>query len=379
MGTAPTGVTRLTIRDFRSYDHLRLDVDLRPVVLTGANGSGKTNLLEALSFLTPGRGLRRARLGEVTRRGAASDAVWTVAATVQGPRGSVDVGTGREPGGADRRVVRIDGRTVRGQVALAEVAAAVWLTPVMDRLFVEGAAGRRRFLDRLVFGLDPGHARRAGAYERAMRERGRLLREGRNDPAWLSALEATMAREGVAMAAARRSVVAGLCQRAAGTDGPFPGAVPTLLGAVEGWLDEVAEPEAETRLRRSLWRSRGLDAGTGGAAEGPHRSDLVIRHAAKGLAAEQCSTGEQKALLIALMLAQARMQAEERGAVPLLLLDEVVAHLDEARRRALFEEIGRLGAQAWLTGTDQALFAGFGDGAQFFRVEDSTLTRQPSI
>lgn len=385
-----TGVTRVTLSDFRCYARLRLDADLRPAVLTGPNGAGKTNLIEALSFLTPGRGLRRARLAEVTRRDAGDGAGWAVAATVQTPSGPVEVGTGRESGQGegrggsgeprDRRVVRIDGETVRGQVALAEVASAVWLTPAMDRLFVEGASARRRFLDRLAFGLDTGHAARVSAYENALRQRARLLREERRaDPAWLAALEETMAETGVAVAAARRDVVARLARACAGADGPFPRAVPTLEGTVETWLDEGPALEVESRLRRALSAGRSVDGRTGGAAEGPHRSDLLVRHGDKDMPAAHCSTGEQKALLISLVLAQARIQTSARGWAPLLLLDEVVAHLDETRRRALFDTVCALGAQAWMTGTDQSLFAGLGERGQFFRVQDAAVTRQSAV
>lgn len=375
-----TGVTRVTLSDFRCYAHLRLEADLRPTVLTGPNGAGKTNLIEALSFLTPGRGLRRAKLGDVTRREAGAEAGWAVAATVHTPTGPVEVGTGREPGSGERRVVRIDGETARSQVALAGVASAVWLTPAMDRLFVEGASARRRFLDRLVFGLDPAHAARATAYENALRQRARLLKETRRaDPAWLAALEGTMAETGIAVAAARRDMVARLARVCAEAEGPFPRAVPTLAGTVEDWLDDVPALEAEGRLRRALSASRGLDAHTGGAAEGPHRSDLLVRHADKDLPAAQCSTGEQKALLIALVLAQARIQTVARGWAPLLLLDEVVAHLDETRRHALFDAACALEAQVWMTGTDQSLFTGLGERGQFFRVQDATVTRQTSV
>ncbi len=360
---AAIAVVRLTLTDFRNYRFLRLETDPRPVVLTGPNGAGKTNVLEALSFLTPGRGLRRARLSEATRQGAAS---WGVAATVRRPDGVVEIGTGREAG-SERRVVRVDGAAAR-QAALAEAFSAVWLTPPMDRLFQEGAAGRRRFLDRLAFGFAPAHGGHATAYEHALRERARLLRQGRADPAWLGRLEADMAAHGIAMAVARRTTVARL-QAASAAGGAFPAAALAVAG-VEDWLATAEPAAAEARLREALAASRRLDAHTGGAAEGPHKSDLKVRHVAKDVPAELCSTGEQKALLVSLVLAQARAQAAERGLAPVLLLDEVAAHLDAERRRALWDELATTAGQSWLTGTDAADFDGLGERAQYFAVHD---------
>ncbi|UEM03870.1 DNA replication/repair protein RecF [Skermanella rosea] len=366
-------VTRLTLTQFRCYDGARLDADARPVVLTGPNGAGKTNLLEAVSFLSPGRGLRRARLADVERIGAPEGSGWAVAARVATPFGPVDIGTGRDgtaDGQPERRLVRIDGHPVRGQVALAEHVALTWLTPQMDRLFVEGSSGRRRFLDRLVFGFDPAHAGRLSRYEHALRERGRLLRDGRGDESWLSALEDEMATSGVAVAAARRDMVARLQQACEQATGPFPRADLAVSGTVEDWLADQPALAAEDALRRRLSESRRHD-GSGEGTAGPHRSDLAVRHRGKDMPAEFCSTGEQKALLIAIVLANARLMAAERGQPPLMLLDEVAAHLDADRRSALFGEILDLGAQAWLTGTDAGIFAELGDRASFFRVEDA--------
>jgi len=389
-------VRRIALTDFRNYARLRLEVDARPVVLTGPNGAGKTNLLEALSFLAPGRGLRRARLGQLVRgatqpadRAGAdeSDAgAWAVAAHVETPDGPVDIGTAREVArGADpaeeaeRRVVKIDGKPAKGQGDLARYLSVSWLTPEMDRLFLEASAGRRRFIDRLVYGFVPDHASRVSAYERAMRERSRLLRAGGADPSWLTALEQQMAEAAVAIAAARLDLVARLNQAGdAGAteprgDGAFPRPEATMAGAVEDWLGDGPALAAEDRFRETLAQSRRRDAETGGAAEGPHRSDLLVVHAASGAPAAQCSTGEQKALLIALVLAAARLRALEHGAAPILLLDEVVAHLDESRRAALFDALVALGAQAWLTGTDRALFAALDERAQFLDVADGAV------
>ncbi len=366
-------VSRLTLTDFRCFAKAALSVDARPVVLTGPNGAGKTSVLEALSLLTPGPGLRGARLADIARREAAEGAGWAVAAEAEGFQGPVSVGTGSTPGEA-RRAVRIDGRPAKGQAALAEVLGALWLTPFMDRMFSNGAGSRRRFFDRLVFGFDPGHASRLSAYERALRERARLLRDGTGDAAWLAALESRMAETGVAVAAARRTTVRRLAADLARGAGPFPGAILGFDGGVEALLDEMPAVDAEAQIAAALAASRGHDARAGGASQGPHRSDLAVRHKASGAPAAQCSTGEQKALLIAVVLATARLQARLRGVAPLLLLDEVAAHLDADHRAALADEIAGLGAQAWLTGADRAAFAPFAARAQYVTVEAATVT-----
>jgi DNA replication and repair protein RecF len=378
-------ISRLSLSDFRCYGQAALEADARPLVLTGPNGAGKTNLLEAVSFLAPGRGLRRARLGEIDRAvagaaGPAADRPWAVAARVVTPEGPRDLGTGRDPakqnpGGRERRLVKLDGGFVRGQQALGEVLAMVWLTPQMDGLFREGAPGRRRFLDRLVYGFDPAHAGRVSAYEQVLRERARLLRSGAGDAAWLASLEDSMACRAVAIAAARRALLARLADACAAGVGPFPRAGLGLVGEVEAWLDELSALAAEGRLRERLAATRRQDAETGGAAIGPHRSDLAVRHLETDLAAELCSTGEQKALLISIVLAHGRLLSLERAAAPLLLLDEVAAHLDAERRTALFEELLALGAQVWLTGTDVEVFGELSGAAQFFRIRDARIIR----
>ncbi|MGE0717907.1 MAG: DNA replication/repair protein RecF, partial [Alphaproteobacteria bacterium] len=350
----------------------RIDVDARPVALTGPNGAGKTNLLEADSFLAPGRGLRRARLSEIDRVGGGP---WALHATVTTAAGPIDVGTGRDPeaDARERRLLRIDGAPPRSQSALAEIAAMVWLTPQMDRLFLEGASSRRRFLDRLVYGFDPDHAGRVAAYDHAMRERGRLLRERPGDTAWLDAVEEQLAGHGVAIAAARRELTAAIDRAAAEGVGPFPRPRLALAGALEDWLATMPALAAEDRMRAALAAGRRADGESGSTGIGPHRCDLLVRHAAKDMPAEQCSTGEQKALLLAIVLADARLQAASRGTPPILLLDEVVAHLDGERRTHLYDEILALGVQAWLTGTDAALFAPLADAAQHFRVADAVV------
>ncbi len=380
------GVKRLVLADFRGYGSLRLgggarpDLDSRPIVLVGPNGAGKTNLLEALSFLAPGRGLRRARLSDIDRRSEGGSRPWTVSASLETGSGIVDVGTGRDSGhggdgGGERRLVRIDGRDSRGQKELTRLASIAWITPEMDRLFVDGPSTRRRFLDRLVHGHDPEHAARVSAYEHALRERARLLERGANaDSAWLTALEEVMAREGVAIAASRMDI-AGRIDRAAAEEGPFPAAALTVVGEVESWLAEDPALAVEDRLRDTLAASRRQDGVSGGAAHGPHRSDLAVKHRRRNEAAARCSTGEQKALLLSVVLAAARLVAAERGVPPILLLDEVAAHLDASRRAALFDLLVEMGGQAWLTGTDEDLFAGLWGRALFLKVESASVSQ----
>jgi DNA replication and repair protein RecF len=376
-------VTRLTLSNFRCYEFQRLDLDTRPVVLSGKNGAGKTNILEAVSLLAPGRGMRRAKAGELARRDEGCDEessrAWGVAATVETVGGAVDIGTGREEAGKsgtrERRVVRIEGQTARGQSALADYVDVVWLLPQMDRLFLDGAIARRRFLDRLVFGFDPAHAGRMNAYEHGLRERSKLLKSGRHDDRWLNGLEEQMASKAVAVAAARKDIGQRLNLLAIDGYGPFPGAKLTPTGMVEGWLDEFSALEVEDKFRAFLAEHRLIDAQVGGAKDGVHKSDLLVRHVPKDQPAEVCSTGEQKALLTGMVLANTRALALDRGRMPLLLLDEVGAHLDEDRRKALFEAICAMGAQAWMTGTDLASFEPMKDRANFFTVENGDVTR----
>ena len=359
-------VTRLALAEFRNYRSLRLEPDAPIVVLTGPNGAGKTNLLEALSLLAPGRGLRRARSGEMTRHGA--DAAWAVSARISTPFGdSVDIGTGAGEG--ERRVVRIDGAARRGQSALGMHVSALWLTPRMDRLFADGAAERRRFLDRLVQVVDPAHAGRVAAYGNAMRQRLSILKGGRGDPAWIRALEAVMAGKGVAIAASRRDFVERLRGAMDRMEGPFPKAALALAGDIDRWLAEGPALAAEERLAAALMESRTRDAEAGRSHVGPHRSDLEVADTARAMPASACSTGERKALLISVALASARLPAIP----PLLLLDEVAAHLDAGRRAALYDGIGRAGGQAWLTGTDSAIFAPLTGRALHFGVRAGAL------
>jgi len=374
-------LTRLMLRDFRSYAALTVGFRSRIVAVSGENGVGKTNLLEAVSLLGPGRGLRGARMADCARQAGEGPLPWAVAGRFHSAAfQDFDIGTGTPEGGPiERRVFRLDGAPVRSQAELAERVALVWLTPQMDRLFQDGASDRRRFLDRLVWALEPHHAREVAAYENAMAQRNRLLaqerREGRGvDPGWLAALEDAMARHGVAAAAARRELVGRLNGALlGGITGEFPAARLDLQCGAAAALDAAPALAVEDGLRAAWAASRGRDAAAGATLEGPHRADLLFTHAPKGLPAALCSTGEQKALLIAVVLAHAGLIAAARGFAPLLLLDEVAAHLDARRREALFGALAALPAQAFLTGTDAAIFAPLRGIAEGFRASPGQL------
>jgi len=338
-------VSRLSLSDFRSYADAVLAAGPGFVILTGENGAGKTNVLEAVSLLSPGRGLRGAALGEMARKGGAGG--FAVAARLA-PSG-IDIGTGMLAA-AERRQVRIDGAPASAN-SLSEQLSVLWLTPAMDRLFADAASGRRRFLDRLVLALRPDHATHSARYDAAMRARHKLLAEqGPRDEAWLAALEARMAEHGAAISDARGAAVAALAERLEAVPaGPFARARIALAGG---------EPA-------DLAASRARDAAAGRALAGPHRADLIVTHAAKSQPAALCSKGEQKALLIGLILAFADLVAERTQRRPILLLDEIAAHLDPLRRAALFERLAEAGGQVWMTGTEPALFDGIGAATRF--------------
>lgn len=372
-----TALTRLTLTDFRSYGRAELPLDGRPVYLIGPNGAGKTNLLEAVSLLTPGRGLRGASLAEMGRRmpGESHGRAWAVAATLEIDGEPVRLGTGTEVAGAARRTVRLEGETVPPG-RLADHQRQVWLTPAQDRLFLEGAGDRRRFFDRLVFAAEPAHAAHASAYEKSQRERMRLLTDGPADPDWLSALEARLGEAGALMAAARARTLSALQSEIDGRgDRPFPQARLSLSGPWEQMAGQgVATEDIEARLIAALASARERDAAAGRMLTGPHRGDLKVIHAEKDRPAAECSTGEQKALILNLVLGQAaRLSRAESGPNPILLLDEVAAHLDRRRRAALFDEITALKLQAFLTGTDEQLFEDLKGRAQGVHVDSSSL------
>jgi DNA replication and repair protein RecF len=356
----PAYIRRLTLTNFRNYHAVALRTDARVIVLCGPNGAGKTNLIEAISFLAPGRGLRRATFEEVAFH--AGDGSWAVAAEVEGALGLATLGTGveRKPedGAVGNRACRIDREPVASASAFAEHLRVIWLVPAMDLLFVGPPSERRRFLDRLAAAVDPEHASRVNALDRALRSRNRLLEEARPDPHWLDAVEHETAEIAVAVAGMRaetvRRLAAVLASRRASA---FPIAEITL----DGWMEKLipAHPaiEVEERYRALLRDNRARDAAAGRTLDGPHLTDLSVVYMQKGIPAGDASTGEQKALLIGLVLAHANLIAEMTSSAPVLLLDEVVAHLDPGRRAALHKELAQIGAQVWMTGADPVLFS----------------------
>lgn len=369
-----THISKLSLTDFRNYSGVTLALKPGSVVFTGDNGAGKTNLLEAISLLTPGRGLRRAAYGEIARDG--SDG-FVVHARVEGPLGSCDIGTGTGGGAGNEtgRKVRINGAPAKSAEDMLEWLRVTWLTPAMDQLFTGPPGDRRRFLDRLVLATDPGHGQRALDYEKAMRGRNRLLLEESRDGAWFDAIEAQMAETGTAIAAARAETVrllSAMIERLPDT-GPFPRAAVAVSGTLEDRLGMGPAIEVEEAFRALLAENRWRDRAAGRTLDGPHRSDLLVRHAPKDMPAEQCSTGEQKALLIGIVLSHARLCGEVFGAVPILLLDEVAAHLDAGRRSGLFQILEDLDCQAFMTGTDPVLFSALQGKAQFLTVSGGTV------
>ena len=364
----------IKLHHFRCYEQTSLDnLSSGLIVLSGANGAGKTNILEAVSLLSPGRGLRGCRVMEAQKNDSSDP--WAVAALLQSHYGEeIRLGTGLDPNsrpGAEKRTIRINGNNGKSQAALGEYLSCIWLTPQMDRLFLDSSRERRKFLDRLIFAFDPGHSGRVTRYENALSQRSKLLREGAADNSWLAGLEQQMAETGIAIAAARLDFAHRLQAACEASDHAyFPLARFWVKGTIEELLTNAPALEVEDAFKYQLVESRQRDALTGGAATGPHKSDLVVSYAAKNMPADQCSTGEQKALLIGLILAHARLIKAERGAPPILLLDEVAAHLDEDRRAALYEILLDLGAQCWLTGTERDLFEAIEGRAQFFEVKD---------
>ncbi len=366
-------LTSLTLSHFRSHKRWSLDTDGRPVALYGPNGAGKTNILEAISMLSPGRGLRRAQAEELIRRPEAIG--WKTTALIDTPDGVRELETSVQ-GPGQRRDVRVDDKAAT-QASLGEISPMIWLTPAMDRLFTEGASERRRFLDRAALSFDPKHGEQSLAYEKAMRERNRLLKDGPADPGWLTALEAQMAAAGAALALTRALTAARLSAAQDEAETAFPRAEIAIDGEAEQRFAEIIEaggdpvdeqPTAEAALVETFASGRFRDGQAGRTLSGPHRSDLTAIYAAKGVEAKLCSTGEQKALLISLVLANARALAALSGAPPIILLDEVAAHLDQDRRAALYHEITALGAQAWMTGTGAELFEALEDRGQLVEV-----------
>ena len=374
-------IRRLTLTNFRSYRAAQIEVGAGPIVLVGPNGAGKTNLIEAISFLTPGRGLRRATFEDVAF--SEGDGSWAVSADVDGALGLASLGTGIEPPASEDAVIsrkcRIDREPVASAAAFAEHLRVVWLVPAMDGLFTGAASERRRFLDRLALALDAEHMTRVNALERALRSRNRLLEDARPDPHWLEAIEHETAELAVAVTASRVETVGRLQATLAARKHPRS-AFPAAEIALDGWMERLVPLSpavaVEDRYRAVLRENRARDAAAHRTLDGPHLSDLAVTHADKQIAASDASTGEQKALLIGLVLAHAGLLADMSGSAPVLLLDEVVAHLDPARRTALYAELDALDAQAWMTGADAAVFAEIEAKAEVFEVWPGEVKRK---
>ncbi|NNK68775.1 MAG: DNA replication/repair protein RecF [Rhodobacteraceae bacterium] len=353
-------ITDLVLSHFRSHQRSRIETDGRPIAISGPNGAGKTNILEAVSLLSPGRGLRRASADALSRQPEALG--WKITATLTSLHQTHEIETWAEPG--TPRQLRIDGKAAP-QVALGRIARILWLVPSMDRLWIEGADGRRRFLDRMTLSFEPTHADAVLTYEKAMRERNRLLKDMVRDSHWYTALEAQMAEAGETIRQNRVAALARLATAQGDAETVFPAADLSLT-----YADGATPPDGSDALAAAFADGRGIDMRAGRTLIGPHRADLSAIYTAKGVSAEQCSTGEQKALLISLILSNARALAQDFGAAPILLLDEIAAHLDPARRAALYNEVCALGAQAWMTGTEPGLFDALGDRGQSIELRD---------
>lgn len=386
-----SGVKRLTLTDFRNYAYLRLNTDLNPIIITGENGTGKTNILEAISFLTPGRGLRSARLADIKRISPClvandytpiANTAWAVSSTVCTNNDIVEIGTGIESSvketdddlrSFDRRIVKVDGQKISSQADLGRYISAIWLTPQMDRLFRGGSQPRRSFLDRLVYAFDVEHAKRTANFDHLYKEWFQLIKSGRSDGHWLASIEEEMAGIGVAIAAARREQIARLNTFIQNEpDDMFPNVELSLEGTIEKLLDTKPAIDVEDfyitllqKQRQNVLYSENID--------GVNRTDFKVLYKKKHMPAELCSTGEQKSLLISIILAQTKCQTLDKGFPPVLLLDEVVAHLDDVKREALLEKIRDLHVQAWITSTDPSLFTSMQDCAQFFEVKNNTV------
>jgi DNA replication and repair protein RecF len=372
-------IRRLTLSNFRSYHAAQIELgQAGPVVLTGANGAGKTNLIEAISLLAPGRGLRRATMEELAF--SEGDGAWAVSAEIEGMLGLATLGTGIDPpageDSAPSRICRIDRESVGSAAAFADHLRVVWLVPAMDPLFNGPASERRRFLDRLVLAVDAQHSSRVAALERSLRSRNRLLEDAVSDSHWLDAVEHETAEIAVAVAAARAETVGRLAGALAGGRDQAP-EFPLAEIALDGWMEKLlpyhSAIEIEDRYRALLKDNRARDAAAGRTLDGPHLSDLSVSHAGKGIPASEASTGEQKALLIRLVLAHAGLIKDMTGFAPLLLLDEIIAHLDPTRRAALYDALANLGAQVWMTGADPAAFGDIVGRAQVFEVRPGAV------
>lgn len=375
-------ISSLTLSGFRNYGYARMEISPSPVIITGENGAGKTNILEAISLLSAGRGLRRAKLSEIDKITPTANRqpltnYWAVSATASGRQGEVKIGTGRDAenvDNADRRIIKIDGKIVKSNTELARHLSIIWLTPQMEQLFNEGTSAARKFLDRLVFSFDAEHASRSNEYEYNMRERNKLLQSMRYDDTWLSVLEQKMAGCAVAIAGARILTCEHVNYTISSSSLSFPKAYVDVSGFAENLLKSgKTSLEVEEELKNAYKNGRSQDAATGRTLTGVHRSEFKVTHLTKNMLAENCSMGEQKALMLSIVLAQARSGARWHGITPIILLDEVAGHLDAGKRAELFEEIRDTGAQVWMTGTDISSFSELQGKAQFFKVEGGDI------
>lgn len=367
------GVSQLTLTHFRSYEKLTASFACSPIILTGPNGAGKTNLLEALSFLIPGRGLRRARLSTVRYQGRQDP--WAISCHLKDGDTPLHIGTGQDPeaGKGERRISKINGEKIKNHGSLAEWVSMVWLTPHMDRLFLDAPQERRRFLDRLVYGVDAAHAERLNRYERALKERNLLLRSGNYDGRWMEGIEDILVREGILITLKRQETLSQLRTVLTSQNQGLPPLALSLDGPVETLLYQVPPQEVPERLRRALFEKRQKDGLSGRTSLGPHLSDLCVVYVDKNQPASLCSTGEQKSMLLSIVMASAHLLSLRTGAIPLLLLDEVIAHLDENRRALLCETLLQLNMQVWLTGTESSFFEGLRGRAQFLQIREGAL------
>jgi DNA replication and repair protein RecF len=368
-------ISKLSLDNFRNYSSLSLTLDPQPIILTGHNGSGKTNILEAISFLSPGRGLRKIKLQEADCIRHGSTHHWSISAMVNQGYEEIRIGTGRD-GASDsnKRIVKIDGEILKSQAELANMFSVMWLTPQMDGIFIGSSSDRRKFLDRLVYNFDPEHASRIYSYEYTMRERAKLLQKN-GDASWVGILENKLAERAISIAAARIDTIETIQSVIMQSNTAFPKAIINVAGAVEELLSDNSALHAEEIVRKQLFDSRAYDYATGRTKVGTHRSDFVVTHMDKNMPAASCSTGEQKALLLSIILAEARAKAAWKNSVPVLLLDEVIAHLDEKRRTSLFNELVEMKTQVWLTGTDSSLFGDLIGKAQFLSVENGAIKK----
>ncbi len=368
---SPVWIKSLTLTNFRNYDHLRLDITPAPVILIGPNGAGKTNILEAISFLSPGKGLRRAPLKDIINLNAPHKG-WYINATLMIGEDDASLATGVNPDHEDKRIVKING-TFTPQNELGVWASVIWQTPQMDSLFLDSPSTRRKFLDRLIAAVNPSYSTHLYRYEHSLRERSRLLKDHVMDKTWLGVLEEKMAQESVAITTIRQDFLHQLNEYASKHNTSFPEPYVMLEGTIESLLEEISALEVEDRIQQTLMENRSQDTLKGGASVGAHHSDLVVLMRENGRPAALCSTGQQKALLLSILMANCRLQTAVRGAPPVVVLDEVVAHLDQQRRHELMEELFALKAHVWLTGTEDRAFWDLENRAQFLYIQNNTV------